>query len=135
MNEFYHSFSIGFNYWYLLGPFQVILMVCLGASNAKLNKETNRIMTRDKKRVISGVFAVFMTIILMVAIISESSAGIIQVFDNHLGPEDDPIWSLFFFIVCMSILAVILYFIFYEAAILGKHFKIQRLRRIRRMRK
>lgn len=135
MNEFYHSFSIGFNFWYLLWPFQIILMAGFGASNVKLNKENNRIMGRDRKNVVAGIFSVLMVIILMVAVISESAAGIIQVLDNHLGPDDNPVWSLIFFVVILSCFAAFAYALFYEAAILGRHFKIQWLRKIRRMRK
>lgn len=135
MNEFYHEFSIGFNYWFLLLPFQVILMIFFGASNAKLNKKTNKIMQRDKKGVITSFFTVAMDAILMAAVVAESSAGIIQVMDNHLGPEDSPVWSLVLFVFSICIFAVLMYYVFFGAAVFGKQLRLVILRKIRRKRK
>lgn len=127
MNEFYHEFSIGFNYWFVLLPFQVVLMIAFGASNAKLNKKANKIMRRDKKGMIASALSVAMDIILMVAVVMESSAGIIQVLDNHLSQEDDPMWSLILFILIMSVFATLMYFVFFGASVFGKQTKMKYL--------
>ncbi|MBQ6149783.1 hypothetical protein IJI86_02300 [Candidatus Saccharibacteria bacterium] len=134
MNSFYHSFSIGFNYWFILWPFQIILMVGFGFSNAKLNKKTNKIMRRDKEGKIANLFAILMSIILMIAVIMESTAGIIQMIDNHLGPNDDPMWSLVLFVFGMLAFAVLSYCIFFGAEVFGKQVKIAILRKWRRSR-
>lgn len=135
MNSFYHAFEIGFNYWFLLLPLEVILMIAFGASNVKLNKRTNKIMRRDKKGIITSTFAIFMDIILMIAVIKESSSGIIQVMDNHLGPEDSPVWSLVMFVFCMCVFAVLMYYVFFIAAVFGERVKLAILRKIRRGRR
>lgn len=135
MNEFYHSFSIGFNWWFVLAPFQMVLMIAFGASNAKINKKTGKIMRRDKKSVIASILAILMDIILMVAVVTESSAGIIQVLNNHLGPEDDPVWSLFLFVFVVTAFAVLMYYFFFGAAVFGREAKLMYLRKIRRERR
>lgn len=135
MNSFYHQFSIGFNYWFVMLPLQAILMIAFGASNVKLNKKTRKIMRRDKKGTIASILAIGMDIILMIAVIMESSAGIIQVLDNHLSPGDDPVWSLFLFVIVVSTFAALMYFVFFGAAVFGREAKLMYLRKIRRGRR
>lgn len=135
MNSFYHSFQIGFNYWYLLLPLEVILMIGFGASNVRLDKRTNKILRRDKKGTITNFFAIVMDIILIIAVLLESTAGIIQTIDNHLGPNDDPMWSLVMFVFGMLAFVMIAYYVFFGAAVFGRQVKLTILRKIRRMRR
>ena len=135
MNSFYHSFSIGFNYWFLLLPLEVILMIGFGASNVKLDKKTNKILRRDKKGTITNFFAIVMDIILIIVVLLESTAGVIQTLDNHLGPNDDPMWSLVMFVFGMMAFVMLAYYVFFGAAVFGRQVKLTILRKIRRMRR
>ena len=134
MNSFYHAFSIGFNYWFLLLPLEVILMIALGASNAKLDKRTNKILRRDKNGMIASFFSLAMDVILMIAVLRESTAGIIQMIDNNLSPNDDPIWSLVIFVLAMVAFAYFAYYLFFGTAIFGRQVKVSLLREMRRKR-
>ena len=135
MNEFYHSFKVGFNWWFVLAPLQAVLMIAFGALSVKLNKKTRKIMRRDKEGKIADLLAIAMDVILMIAIFMESSAGIIQVIDNHLGPDDSPVWSLFIFAIVMVALAFLAYYFFLGAAVFGREARLMYLRKKRRERR
>lgn len=124
MNSFYHAFSIGFNWWFVMLPLQVVMMVWFGASCRKFNWKTGKIMRRDKKGTIASLLALAMDIILIIAIVLESSAGIIQVIDNHLAATDDPMWSLILFALSITAFAFLMYYVFFGASVFGRQMKL-----------
>ena len=132
MNSFYHSFSIGFNWWFVLLPLQVVIMVAFGLSNVKLAHRTRKILRRDKKGTIAALLAISMDVILMIAIVMESSAGIIQVIDNHLSAEDDPTWSLVLFVLSLVVFAFLMYNVFFGASVFGTQVKTAYYKGIRK---
>lgn len=123
MNEFYHAISIEYNNWFVLLPAQIVFMMLFGFSTAKLNKVTNRIMQRDKEHFLASGLSIVMDIVLTAFVLVESSAGIIQLFDNCLSVDDDPVWSLVLFCVAMIVFAIVMYYIFLGSSILGKEAK------------
>ena len=133
MNSFYHAFTISFNWWYVLLPLQLVLMLIFGLSNAKLSKRTKKVIQRDKKDKVAFCLSIVMTIILMVTVVSESSSGLIQILDNSLSANDDPVWSLFLFVFVMSTFAVFTCALFYYAAKLGKILKTVHLEHCKKM--
>lgn len=123
MNEFYHAVLIEYNNWFVLLPAQIVFMMLFGFSTAKLNKVTNRIMQRDKEHFLAGGLSIVMDIVLIAFVLVESSAGIIQLFDNCLSVDDDPVWSLVLFCAAMIVFAIVMYYIFLGSSILGKEAK------------
>ena len=132
MNSFYHAFSIGFNWWFVLLPLQVVMMIWFGASCRKLNRRTGKIMARDKKGTVANILAISMDIILVIAVVLESSAGIIQMIDNNLSADDDPMWSLILFVFIMTAFAFLMYYVFLGASVFGRQAKLAYLREIRK---
>ncbi|MBR3270180.1 hypothetical protein IKG07_02950 [Candidatus Saccharibacteria bacterium] len=134
MNEFYHEFSVGFNWWYVLLPLQCVLMIAFGASNLHLNKRNNRIMRWSKSNTATNILAAIMMVILTIVMIVESASGVIQMLDNHLGPEDDPMWSLIMFTFGVPVVAAFIYCIFVELSVFGQKLKRKYLRKVRQQR-
>lgn len=123
---------MNFNYWFVLLPLQVVLMVWFGASCRKYNWKTDKIMKRDKKGIITKGLAIGMDIILMVAVVLESSRGIIQVIDNSLSADDDPAWSLILFALAIGLFACFMYYAFLGASLLGRQIKLACIREFRK---
>lgn len=132
MNEFYHAFTVSFNWWFVVAPAMLIFMVVYGTTNLKLNKRSLRIMRRDKKDFLLNIVVIGLDIILHVLILAESAVGILQSLLNHLGEYDDPLWALILFVIGLSFSGVIVYAIFFVAAKLGERLKRRILIEIRR---
>lgn len=128
----YHAFSIGFNWWYVLLFLEVILMFAFGASNVKLNKKTYKIMRRDKKGVVANFFAICLDAILIIAVLTESSAGILQLIDNNLSANDNPAWALILFAFSIAAFALVMYHVLFGATLFGKKLKTYYCKELRK---
>lgn len=131
MNNFYHSFSIGFNFWFILLPIQVAIMVAFGISNVRMNEMTGKVQSRDQLGTVTSALSIVMTIITLIVIACESSRGIIQFLDNQLAPGDDPLWSIVFYVLTIGTLAILLFYLFGEAETIGRKIKRQIIKRKR----
>lgn len=127
-NEFYHGFSVGFNWWYVVGPLMVILMVIYGASTRKLNPATLKIRRRDKKWFLANVLAVVCDFVLHGLVLLESTTGALQLVINHLSKDDDIAWALILLIFGMSFTALVFYEIYFSAAKFGAALKVAYLK-------
>ena len=131
MNNLYHSFSVTFNWWFILFPIQIVIMAIFGSFNCWMTAE-RKIVSRDKNNFLSSVCSVIMAGILMVLVVKESMTGLIQLFDNGLAPDDNPAWSIFFAAIAVAIFAIVAYYILLYAAKIGKKLKRVYLIEVRR---
>ncbi len=88
LNSYYHSFSIGFNWYYIVAPVLALLIGVIGYHGHLFDRKRRKHMY-FKQWVIPAVSIVF-TIIVMLLVAMESSHGIVQVFDNSLGEFESP---------------------------------------------
>lgn len=131
-NEFYHTFLPGFNWWYIVAPLMVLLMSAFGASNRRLNEKSLRIMGRDKRGYLLNALALILDFFLYLLVVRESAVGIVQLFANHLSPDDNPAWAIILFVFAVSVSAVFVYELLVYAGKLGTHLKIVYLKKKRR---
>lgn len=94
MNKYYHEFSIGFNFWYVLVPALFFVIFAVGFLSVRMAKDKKNGLYYAKQHNI-GFVPVVGAIITMVLVFVESNAGIIQFFDNHSDAVTDPVYSLF----------------------------------------
>ena len=135
-NEFYHGFSVGFNWWYVVGPLMVILMIIYGASTRKLNPATLKIRRRDKEWFLANMLAVVCDFVLHGLFLLESAAGALQWVINHLSKDDDIAWALVLLVFEMSFSILVFYEVCFSAAKFGAALKVVYLKdKIRKIKK
>ena len=92
MNAYYHTFSIGFNFWMVVAPLLMVAMVVFEARSYRLFlKSLSIYRTHSDKAtlMLSGLF----TLLVTTMVVAESSDGIIQIFHNGLEKYESPFWS------------------------------------------
>ena len=132
MNSYYHSFTIGFNFWMLYAPLSMLIMFWLGSKQYRRENGKIRKVYGDRLiKIISVVFAISFAAMLM----SESALGIIQVIDNSLGADDSGAWSILFAPLLVAVVGSLFYAIISYLGFLGSQWGLKRLKRRRRKRK
>ena len=104
MNSYYHEFQIGFNWWFVVAPLLAVVMVAIGLSIFHMDERTLKIRRSYNDRLFV-VLATLFAVVVMVLIFAESSDGIVQWFDNGLGKNESPVWSIVmmpFPVICLS---------------------------------
>jgi ABC-type sugar transport system permease subunit len=133
MNEYYHAFKVGFNWWYVAVPLMFVLAVAFATLlySPKVRKRDGRLRMRQNYKQITQLFvAVPATVVAIWMMVVESGAGLIQIFDNHLAPNDDGAWSLIAAAIVMAIVTMTLFALYYEAAFnLGREIKCRLYRK------
>jgi hypothetical protein len=121
MNEYYHAFKVGFNWWEVVAVVFAILMLIIGWTT--LYVRTDGKIRRSHRLVLMApiVFGVILTVLLGV----ESGKGILQFLDNSLAANDSAVWSLilwpFALLFAGALLVVALYIVGFIACFV-KHF-------------
>ena len=117
MNMYFHEFTPGFNWVYIIAPAMLVLVAWLGYRFGARVKMVRRVrvdhmrgqmlygasvadergnlyihMVSDSFDKIIGTVAGLATCYML---LTECSLGLIQWFDNSLGPNDSTFWSLF----------------------------------------
>lgn len=96
MNAYYHEFQVGFNCWMVIAPLLVVVAIVVGFAQTYLKKVPKGYKLRFRYNENMFLFvAVLSAVIFGVLLFLESSDGIVQYFDNHLGQYESPVWSLF----------------------------------------
>lgn len=101
-NNFYHKFSVGFNYWMVFMPAVAVLFIILGVLALKIRKDGRTIVSGESERVVKAV-DYFMVAVSIVMLFIESDRGILQFFDNTFGGGNDP------YGVCTAFLSLVTY--------------------------
>lgn len=126
MNEFYHAFHIGFNWWYIIIPLDFVACVLFATLLYKLKARRNgRLRIRQNyKQVTQLIVAVPFTALNVWLMVTESGAGLIQIFDNHLAANDSGAWSIIAAAGVMGFVTMVLFTLHYEVAFrLGRAIK------------
>jgi len=119
MNEFYHGFKVGFNWWFVVAPLMALMMVFLGSTRYVLNEKTMQIMRRGKGfDVLVKIVATVLDIALIVMIFKESILGLFQWLVNHV--DGDPIWAIVVLPLVLMAAYVAFYCAFYTLAKIGE---------------
>lgn len=134
MNKYYHEVNFfAFNYWMVLIVISIVLMVLIGRRQYKLVKRGDRYKIKEKFN-----FELFykvnlvLTVLFAVLLVLESWRGILQVFDNALGPNDDPIYSVIFAIIAILLATIIFNFSMYEVGRITGLITLEKLQKRRR---
>ena len=117
MNANYISANAEPNWWILLAIITFIAMVILGSKQYMIYRDENHDI-RIKKVFGNGYYKLITIIsssIFGVLFSIESWRGVLQILDNHLGPNDSLAWSIILLplaiITAIFIYAVIIYYI------------------------
>lgn len=131
-NIYYHSFTVGFNWWYILAPLMLDGMFLVGFLNVKrykgYTKDRGRVKKAwviDRRRFTDYVYmfvGALATLAFAMLFIDESMLGCIQVLDNIGISKEDGAWSpLLAFGFVLPCLCVLFAMLTYGAASLGEH--------------
>lgn len=130
-NEFYHSFEIGFNFWYIVGPFMVLAMAFFGSFTFGLDIKRLKIQKRPGMILVLKYAAAILDLLFCLLVMSESGRGLFQYIVNHLG-KDSVLWAYTIMIFLIIVMAISGYFLFYISGRVGewaKHGYVLDLRR------
>lgn len=95
MNNFYHEFVVGFNFWYVALPLLLFLAAFLGTRRYYLESGGIRIKKRGKRlSKIDFITVVLSDMVVTILVVIESSSGVIQFFTNMLAKDDSATWAL-----------------------------------------
>ena len=94
-NPFYHYFTPGFNWWYVIAVLGLVLVALVGYCKYYVYTEYSyrRLMKRYNDRFIDFASTVI-TIVLTIMVYRESFRGIVQFLDNGLAVDENPAWSV-----------------------------------------
>lgn len=126
-NDLYHSFVPGFNFWYVLLPVFLLLVVGFALSCLKMSKKRRRILKRDKEDKVLNAIVIAFDVIFHIFFIFESGAGLIQVIINSLGDDSDAGWVLFLLPISLMVSVMMIYGLLFGAGKLTKYLKNQYL--------
>ena len=95
MSDYYHEFTVGFNWWMITMPLFAIAMVALGASLYRMKERNGRlIICKNWSDAVLYIASTLFALIAMIMLVIESGNGIVQYFDNGLGRYESPVGSL-----------------------------------------
>jgi hypothetical protein len=131
-NIYYHDFTVGFNWWYVLAPLMLLSMFFIGYLNVKrfqgYTKDRGRMKKAwviDRRRFTDYVYIFFgalSTLAFAMLFIDESMLGCIQVLDNIGISNEDGAWSpIIAFVFVLPSLCCLYAALTYGAASLGEH--------------
>ncbi len=117
MNKYFHEFTPGFNWVYIIAPAMLVLVAWLGYRFGARVKMVHRVRVDHMRgqmlygasvadergnlyiNMVSDSFDKIIGTVAGLAVcymlLTECSLGLIQWFDNSLGPNDSTFWSLF----------------------------------------
>lgn len=110
MNEYYHEFTPGFNWWYIIVVFFCVLEVLEAFITYRIviprSQEKKPYLKQDYSFVLQGGTGIIGTAMFLIFAIPESWVGVLQILDNSLSANDSGVWS-FLLIVPTYLLAAI----------------------------
>ena len=124
MNTYYHNFEIGFNYWYLALPMMMLVMGLVGSFRYQLMADGK---IRKKGRgftILIKAAAMALSVFMVFFMMAESAMGLLQLFANALGKEEDIAWAIFSATFALMVLLVAIYLIFLCCAKIGQWAKL-----------
>lgn len=130
MNEFYHDFVVGFNWWYVMLPLAMFLMVIIGMSRFALNRKTLKIMRKRENRFFLTLMAGALDLMLCALILKESFVGLLQVIANNLG-DSDIAWIPVLAALAILAMVFVCYYALYACGRLGMKIAYRYLKALR----
>ena len=90
-NEFYHAFTIGFNWYMLVGVVMLLGAIIIGSKRPK--NCGGRIKLQFGKAYLT-TYAAVCAMLWGVLFVVESHRGVLQFFDNTAAPNDHPLYAM-----------------------------------------
>lgn len=117
MNQYYHEFVLGWNWWMLEAFIMVVFMVFLGIKQYYMTSDL-KIRGRYNEKLFALVATVG-AIIFGLMVFFESADGVIQYFDNHLSAGESAVWSLIFAPFAIIFASLLFFLALYGIAVLA----------------
>lgn len=130
MNSLYHEFSIGFNWYYLVGPALLLLVFAIGWAIPCIRRNKRGefgVDVRANKKFGAVIVAPVFAVVFGCLLYAESYAGIVQKFDNSLGRYESGIYSLIGAGMAVALVTLFAWALLYSAYCLGRYAKIGKL--------
>ena len=116
-NAYYHEFSVGFNWWFIVAPMMFIGCILFATRLHRLGVSDGRLVVKKGYKQVAQLFvAVPCTIITFIMMTVESYNGVVQKIDNALTANDSPMWSILIAPFVLGIAAAIAFCLYYYAA-------------------
>ena len=95
-NPFYHAFTPGFNWWYVVAILGIIVVALVGWNKYYIYAEHayRKDLFRRYNNKFIGLVSTFFTIVVMIMVCIESADGIVQFLNNGLEVNESPAWSV-----------------------------------------
>lgn len=116
MNEFFHEFSISWNWWFYIGAVIIVKMLWLGFNNLEYKKGT--FVTENNKL---WKKAIWPAIVITPMMIIESGTGLLQHLLNGLGTYEWPGYAYFGWGICILCILPAMIAIFIGAQKVGEY--------------
>lgn len=124
-NPYYHEFTIGFNWWYLMLPAMMILLAALGSLQFGISERTGKIARRREGfTILLKAVTYISTVVFMLVFTFESWAGILQFFANGLGPNESPFYAFIVMVFTVTFLSIGIFYLFTRCTVFGGWAKI-----------
>ena len=121
MANVYHEFEVGFNWWYVIVPAFIIVMMVLGARKYFLKEMKIRSCDDGGMTAIEKYLAIVMAIITIALIAVESGIGIIQVLVNT---GEHPFYVVLALVFAILLGLPLMYCLYFQAGKLGEWAKL-----------
>ena len=136
MNMYYHSFVMGFNWWYIVLPIMYFAIGFVGYKiGAKLtvNKHLEGVVNITVRSISADrVWATLAATLVIALVVKESSRGLIQLFDNSLSSGESGVWSIIAAGATIGFLWLVLMMAYQSAFARGKACKVNDYRHLLR---
>ena len=134
MNAYYHEVKLAFNYWYALLPVAMVVAFVLGTGRYCL--ADNRIRRRGRIfTAIAIIMSGVLDAVVLDAMMTESSLGLLQLLANSLAKEEDVVWAVIVSPIFLIFVSVFLYGLFMVVTKLGEWTKLGMLVEYQRSKK
>ena len=128
MNMYYHSFIMGFNWWYIVLPIMYFAIGYVGYKiGAKLtvNKHLEGVVNITVRSISADrAWATLAATLVTALVVKESSRGLIQLFDNSLSSGESGVWSIIAAGATIGFLWLVLMMAYQSAFARGKACKV-----------
>lgn len=123
MNELFHAFRPGFNWWYILTPAMLVFSGLIGLRIPHVYTKRNGLTGIYQSPSVGNLVSVLFSILWCALLFIESGSGIMQTAFNFLRWNDNVFWAYCAVAFGMLLLAILMYVVCFFCYGVGQNIK------------